>query len=141
MTPNPPLPPIPFVRGQQYTRADIYAILDIPLEGRKGDLHTGYHRHGADWEGTLLRWRGETNARLGHPAIQSMLSPATRKLIFTREDNREPFVFRGLATPARWEDTTPVTVWWGFNDPNGGGDSTTPTAFRGVRHCRAQPRG
>ena len=38
-----------YIVGNQYTRADIYKILDIPESKQKGDWQNGYHRHEQDY--------------------------------------------------------------------------------------------
>jgi 5-methylcytosine-specific restriction protein A len=135
---QPPQAPIPFAAGQQYTRDDIFDVLGIEPHPPGGNWFTGYNRHGQDWyvfahidtagrtghdygngwEGGLLRWRGKTGSHLGQDSIQSMLSPQMRVLIFTREHDRDPFTFQGVAVADDWVDTVPVTIWWRFPDPN-----------------------
>jgi 5-methylcytosine-specific restriction protein A len=44
-----PPPPIPFVVGRQYTRADIFDALGIRPHPTGGNWFTGYNRHGDDW--------------------------------------------------------------------------------------------
>ena len=46
-----------------------------------------------------------------------MLAPGSRVCVFTRDQDRDPFTFRGMARAERWADTEPVTVWWRFAEP------------------------
>lgn len=148
---------VPFVVGQTYTRKDVYRLLEVPSEQQGGDWDTGSHRHGNDWFvfctvgdagrtghdyanhwiGDELVWYGRTGSQLDHPRIQSMIKPAGNVLIFTREDNRAPFNFEGLAKAIRTEPTVPVTIHWRFpdrlgNSPTSGipGEIAFPSLYR-----------
>jgi hypothetical protein len=134
-----PPPPIPFVVGRQYSRADVFDLLGIRPHPTGGNWFTGYNRHGDDWyvfahiqaagrtghdyhnawEGGLLRWRGKTQSRLGHDSIRSMLAPGNRVFVFTRDNDRDPFTYRGVGHAERWQDTEPVTIWWRFDGSGG----------------------
>jgi 5-methylcytosine-specific restriction protein A len=129
---------IPFAVGRQYTRADVFDLLGIQPHPTGGNWFTGYNRHGDDWyvfchihaagrtghdydnawEGDLLRWRGKTGSQVRQDSIRSMLAPGRRVLVFTREQNRDPFTYQGLAHAERSEDTDPVTIWWRFSVPS-----------------------
>lgn len=125
-----------FVTGQYYTRADIYRILNLPEEKRGGDWNTGYHKnediwfifaaigttgrtghdYGNYWSGNSLVWRGRNGSSLKHKTIQDLIRKDSVVLIFTRSDNREPFVYQGRAVPLSVMDTRPITVFWGFEE-------------------------
>jgi hypothetical protein len=130
--------PVPFVVGRQYSRENIFDLLGIRPHPTGGNWFTGYNGHESDWyifahirtagrtghdyenawEGGLLRWSGKSGSRLEHDSIQAMLHPAGNVFVFTRERDRDPFTFQGVASAERWEDTVPVTVWWRVRDPN-----------------------
>jgi 5-methylcytosine-specific restriction enzyme A len=126
-----------FLIGESYTRKDIYEILRVPEELRRGDWNTGYHlyegsyflfvnvgspgRTGHDYtnrfEGDKLVWYGKTGAKLSHPSIQELLKPERDVYVFYREKPRAPFTYAGLGQPARVEDVVPVQVVWEFGRP------------------------
>ena len=37
-----------FTPGKQYTRNDVYEILDVPKDKRRGNWETGYNKYGDD---------------------------------------------------------------------------------------------
>ena len=124
-----------FQVGQRYSRSDIYALLNVPMDQRGGDWDTGYHTHDGEhfifanvgvagrtghdyrnaFHGDELTWFGRTGSRASHPSIQAMVQPDARVFVFFRDGDREPFTFAGLAHPVRVEDSTPVCVIWGFD--------------------------
>lgn len=123
---------IPFKVGNQYTRDEIYSILQVPKERQKGNWETGYNRWENDlyifttvgseatggfdynnrWEGRDFVWYSKQNATLNQPLIQWMLHSAERVFIFTRPAVRNPFVFEGVGMAVGWKDTSPVEVTW-----------------------------
>lgn len=137
--------PIPFVVGQNYTREDIYEILKVPEERRRGNWETGYTRWGNDlymfptvgsaatggydydngWEGDIFRWYAKESTRLDQPQIQWILTEAERIFIFTRPAVRNPFKFEGLGSVVSWEDVTPVLIRWKIGLPNSEATFTT----------------
>lgn len=46
------------------------------------------------------------------PVIQSMRAPRARVHLFARESDRDPFEYKGLVTPIREIDATPVEIIW-----------------------------
>jgi len=126
---------LPFVVGNEYTRQDIYEILQVPEDKRRGNWETGYTRWGDDlfmfptvgspatggydydngWEGEIFRWYAKENTRIDQPQIQWILNEAKRVFIFTRSAVRKPFRFEGLGTPASWESSSPVLIRWQIN--------------------------
>lgn len=136
----PKLGMIPFDVGHTYTRKKIGEYLGTDEDTTKGDWATGYHLHRDDAAGipgwwflfpsvgeeartghdyhnawlseTELQWEGKTHAHQGQPQIDSLLSGNAPVLLFSRDSNRDPFTFHGLATPSRIEDTTPVRLVW-----------------------------
>jgi 5-methylcytosine-specific restriction protein A len=133
-----PPAPIPFSVGRRYSREEIFTTLGIDPHPTGGNWFTGYNRHQDDWfifatvgaagrtghdydnrwEGDLLRWRGKTGSHLQQDSIRSMLHPRGRIFVFTRTSDRDPFTYEGAARAERQEATTPVTIWWRFDDPN-----------------------
>jgi len=129
------LHPNAFTAGNTYTRKDVYRTCGLPEETRGGNWGTGYHSHDGDWfifatigtagrsghnydngwEGSSLRWRGRTNSHLKQPSIISMVDPDAQVFIFTRNDDRPQFHFRGCGKAVRTSDTRPVTIWWEFD--------------------------
>jgi 5-methylcytosine-specific restriction protein A len=125
-------PPIPFVPGQKYTRADVYEILAVPEQQRRGNWETGYNRWGDNlyifstvgapatggydyanrWENGEFVWYAKERTNLKQPQIRWMLAPTGNILVFTRPGVREPYTFEGLASPISWEDSSPVLIRW-----------------------------
>jgi hypothetical protein len=122
----------PFVVGNTYTREDVYELLSVPEEKRRGNWETGYNRWGDDlfifstvgspatggydydnrWEDGVFVWYAKEGTKLSQPQIQWMLHSAERIFVFTRPAVRHPFVFSGIATPISWEDQSPVLIRW-----------------------------
>lgn len=135
-----------FQVGRRYTRNDIYKILEVPKDKQGGDWDTGYHRHGDDffvfcavgttgrtghdygnyWDGDELVWRGKTGSKESHPQIQAMLRGESDVYIFTRERDRDPFTYEGLAKGTLQGSTIPVTIRWRFGEPSEVRDETLP---------------
>lgn len=128
---------IHFTVGNQYSRKDIYNILDIP-HVKGGNWDTGYNRYNNDWFifcnlntpgrtgdihdnrfiGNELVWHGKARSHLSQPTIQSMINPIGNIHIFTRDDSdNTEFTYRGNARAKEQFDTTPVKIIWSFNDP------------------------
>lgn len=127
---------IPFTAGYLYSRGDIYEMVNVPEEQRRGNWDTGYNKFNGDWFifcnirtvartghkhkdefiGDDLHWYGKTNSKLQNPSMQSMVHPDGNIYIFTREDSRNPlFVYRGNARVKEYQDTTPVKIVWRFD--------------------------
>lgn len=110
-----------FEVGAKYARRDVYEIVKVPANRRRGNWETGYtsfhgevfifanigvpgrsgHDYDNVWLGDKLRWRGKTGSRLHQPMIKEMLEPSTRVHIFTRSDARHAFTYEGLAARFR----------------------------------------
>lgn len=129
--------PMTFDTTKTYTRADIFKDLGIEPAPIGGSWFTGYTQHQGEhyifanvgvpgrtghnyenvWEGADLRWRGKTGSRLGQPVIEAMTERDARVHVFTRDDDRKPFTYCGLARAKKKEDGSegsPVTVVWEF---------------------------
>ncbi|WP_036715367.1 DUF3427 domain-containing protein [Paenibacillus ehimensis] len=125
--------------GKNYSRKDIYRILNIPREQQGGNWDTGYHRYENDWFifanintkgrtghdyanrfiGNDLEWYGKNRSKLSQPSIQSFFNPAGKINIFVREDNNNPnFTYVGNGRIKEAYDTSPVKIIWRFDDPN-----------------------
>ncbi|MGG3580918.1 DUF3427 domain-containing protein [Priestia megaterium] len=129
---------IPFIVGHEYSRKDIYRIMEVPIHRQKGIWNTGYttyegdsfifaginttgrtgHNYRNRFIGNDLLWYGNNTSKLMQPSIQSLINPGGNVYIFTREDNANTmFIYRGNANAKKTVDTTPVEVLWGFLDP------------------------
>ena len=78
------MPGIPFDVGNKYTRADVYELLNVPEDRRRGNWETGYTRWGDDlfifstvgsaatggfdydnhWEGDQFVWYAKSGTNL-----------------------------------------------------------------------------
>lgn len=125
-----------FVVGIQYSRSDIFKILEIAPEPSGGAWFTGYVEHNGDhfifcnigavgrtghdydnhFSGDQLVWFGKRPSKIEHASIKNLLSPIGSTYIFYRLADRDPFMFAGVATPSQVFDTTPVKVIWDFMD-------------------------
>ncbi len=126
-----------FKINNTYSKNDIYNILNVPNNKRKGNWNTGYttyndniyifanigipgrtgHDYANSENGDLFNWEAKNNTKVSQSAIQRMLNPGLNKiLLFTRKNNRDPFTFRGYIKAKKYFDTTPVKIIWEFID-------------------------
>lgn len=125
-----------FRPDNSYTKNDIYRILSVPKSRQKGAWNTGYtfydgdffifaninttgrtgHDYNNYWDEDIFVWEAKNKSHLGQDSIQKIINPPAgqRNFLFTREDNRSPFIFEGTVEVARYEDTSPVKIWWKF---------------------------
>jgi len=121
-----------------YSRNDVYQALDVPAGRRRGNWETGYttydgevfifanvgapgrsgHDYDNQWIGEQLLWWGKKGSRLHQPTIRKILESGSFVHIFTRSDNRMPFIYAGRGHVVSTQDTSPVQVTWAFD----GGD-------------------
>ncbi|WDI40220.1 DUF3427 domain-containing protein [Bremerella sp. P1] len=122
----------PFIPGTEYTRADVYRLLDVPTHLQRGNWETGYNRyennlyifcnvgvkgrtdHDYDnhWEGDDFVWFAKTGTKLRQPQIQWMLNPTGKIFLFTRSVERGAFTFWGTVIAKNSEDSSPVKITW-----------------------------
>jgi 5-methylcytosine-specific restriction protein A len=127
-----------FEIGKAYSKNDIYEILKVPLERRKGAWDTGYRiwedkififanvgipgRTGDDynnyWDGDIFVWEGKKTSHINQPLIKKMLRNDIEIHIFTRTNDKSPFTYEGLASASEYQNTTPVVVNWIFDKPD-----------------------
>lgn len=130
-------PVLPFVLAKQYSRSDVFKVLNLNPEPTGGPWFTGYAEHdgncfifcnvgapgrtGHDYsnqfDGDRLVWFGKGPSKLEHSSIQRLLKPERRLYIFYRLADRDSFTFAGVARPHHVFDTTPVKVVWDFYLP------------------------
>lgn len=125
-----------FSVGKSYSKNDIYELLQVPEESRKGSWDTGYRSYKGDififsnvgipgrtghnynnyWDGDLFVWEGKTTSHLRQPLIQKMLNPeiGQKNFLFTRTNDKFPFTYEGAVVVKNFEDTTPVKITWQF---------------------------
>lgn len=126
-----------FRLGSLYTRSAIFSVLGLSPEPRGGAWFTGYTDFGDDtfvfcnvgaagrtghdyanhFSGRQLVWQAKGPSKLDQPSIQRMLDRSRRVYIFHRSDDRDPFTFGGLGTPAKVFDERPVRIIWDLDDP------------------------
>lgn len=131
-------PVLPFVLAKQYSRSDVFKVLNLDPEPTGGPWFTGYaehdgncfifcnvgapgrtgHDYGNQFDGDRLVWFGKGPSKLGHSSIQRLLEPESRLYIFYRLADRDLFTFAGVARPHKVFDTTPVKVVWDFYLPS-----------------------
>jgi hypothetical protein len=121
-----------FTKGQNYTKEDIYSILDVEPCRQKGAWNTGYRMYKGDififanvgvagrtghdydnrWEGATFVWYGKTNSSVSQPLVRYIISNIHPVHIFTRDDDRAPYSYQGLGKAIHIVETTPVEVHW-----------------------------
>lgn len=134
---------IPFIVGSKYGRADIKDNIGTREDTTKGDWATGYHQHfdkeasidgwffvfanvgasgrtGHDYKNYWLddkdfAWQAKPHTNIQHDQINKLASGDYPVLLFIRNNDRDPFVYRGLVTAHEINDTTPVSVVWRCN--------------------------
>lgn len=124
--------PMPFAVGSTYTRDDIYRMMHVPENQRKGNWETGYNRFENDlfifanvgsagrsghdysnqWIGDELAWEAKNGTTIKQPQIRWMLNPTGKVFLFTRTHDRSPFIFEGLASAVEVRNTSPVFIRW-----------------------------
>jgi 5-methylcytosine-specific restriction protein A len=91
-----------FTTGKSYSKNDIYEILKVPIERRKGAWDTGYreyegeififsnvgipgrtgHDYNNYWDGDLFVWEAKTKSNINQPLIKKMLNPLSDQRIY-----------------------------------------------------------
>lgn len=128
---------LPFIIGKQYSRNDLYEILNIH-DTKGGNWSTGYtkykdtfyifinletsgrtgHNYNDRWlsDGTL-DWRAKANTKLNQPTINEMISNKYPCCFFIRTDNRNVhFTYHGIGKAIRVYESTPVEIIWDFSE-------------------------
>lgn len=125
-----------FHKGQEYSRKDIYNILDVPEFKQQGNWNTGYtqyknqyfifanigiagrtgQNHNNCFQGEYLEWNAKSFSHIEQPTIKKMTDDGTIVHIFTRTDSNNPlFIYQGIGKALKVENTTPVKVLWEFH--------------------------
>jgi 5-methylcytosine-specific restriction protein A len=121
-----------FILGSQYTKKDLYAILNVPHRKQGGNWNTGYHRYGNDfylfcnigvagrtghdynnrWEGNNLVWYGKSQTTIHQTTIKHLISGNFSIYIFTRTNSDNPFTFEGRGLMLSYRESVPVEITW-----------------------------
>ena len=124
-----------FTIGEKYSRKIIQELLQVPSERRGGIWNNGSCQYngeyfifanintpgttGHDYKnqfiGDDLEWYGETSSKLHWPSIQNLITTTTTIHILYRENNRDEFIYLGLAKCKKYFDTSPVKIVWSFD--------------------------
>jgi 5-methylcytosine-specific restriction protein A len=129
-----------FAIDQKYSKAQIYEILQVPLERRHGAWDTGYrqyeeniflfsnvgipgrtgHDYNNYWDGDLFVWEGKNKSNANQPLVRKMLNPEPNQnnFLFTRTNDKEPFVYEGTVIVKEFENTSPIRITWQLNNDN-----------------------
>lgn len=127
-----------FIPNRQYSKWDIYDVLDVPEHKQRGAWDTGYreyegniyifsnigipgrtgHDYNNYWDGDLFMWEGKTKSNINQPLIRKMLEGSNKQSIFlfTRTDDRLPFTFEGKIKVLEFVNSSPVKVTWRLDD-------------------------
>ena len=126
-----------FVVGQEYTKNDIYKILNVPIESQKGSWDTGYRsyngeiyiftnvgtagrtgvNHGNYWQNDDLVWFGKSTSHIQQNLIKMMISNEVNVHIFFRNDSTKGFIYKGLGRAISFEGSRPIKIVWSFINP------------------------
>jgi 5-methylcytosine-specific restriction enzyme A len=119
-----------FQIGKRYSKEDIYAILNVPPQKRRGAWDTGYRtwnnvmfifanvgipgRTGINyknyWDGDQLVWYTKPNGQ----QFEELISDQVEKKLFTRTDDRNPFTYEGNVFAVKHTNDAPKEIVWGF---------------------------
>lgn len=127
-----------FTVDQTYTKKQIYELLKVPTERRKGNWDTGYREYDGDfyifanigipgrtghdytnyWDGDLLHWEAKAGSHTAMPSIRKLLSGDLnqRVFIFTRTNDMDPFTYEGIGQVDDYAHQRPVKVIWKFDN-------------------------
>lgn len=126
-----------FTIEQTYTKKQIYELLKVPIERRKGSWDTGYREYNGDyyifanigipgrtghnyanyWDGDLLHWEAKANTHIAMPSIRKLLNRELnqRVFVFTRTNDMDPFTYEGIGKVCEYVDQVPVKIIWQFD--------------------------
>jgi 5-methylcytosine-specific restriction enzyme A len=133
-----------FTINKSYSKQDIYEILEVPENKRRGAWDTGYRmwsdsmfifanvgipgRTGIDyknyWDGDQLVWYTKPNGQ----QFEELISEKITKFLFTRSDDRSPFTFEGKVKPVTFTDDSPRQIVWEFLSNQGRFEETAEEA-------------
>ena len=139
-----------FTVNEKYSKIDIYRILNVPIDKRKGSWNTGYVKykenififanvgvsgrtgvnHNNYWDGDELIWQAKQNAKMDQPLIKSILSSKS-VLVFTRTNSRDPFTFEGNGKAKEYSHKIPIKVRWSFEEIDSPIDAVIAEEIRG----------
>jgi len=129
---------MPFQVGRLYSKNDIYKILNVPMVQRKGAWNTGYIKYKDDyflfsnigiaartggeyidhWDGDYFIWEAKGNSTINQPLIKQLLDKNNNIHLFTRTDNKAPFIYEGKVVAGKFEATIPVKITWILSSDN-----------------------
>ena len=127
-----------FIVSQEYTKNDIYKLLNVPIESQKGSWDTGYRsyngeiyiftnvgtagrtgvNHGNYWQNDNLVWFGKSTSHIQQNLIKMMISNETNVHIFFRNDSAKGFIYKGLGRVDSFEGSKPIKIIWSFINPD-----------------------
>lgn len=119
-----------FKLGEEYTKKDLYLLLNVPTEKQKGAWDTGYRkwnnafylfanigtqgRAGTNynnyWDGNNLMWYAKRSGSL----MKELTDPNNQIFLFTRSNNRSPFIFQGEVIAKSFSNKFPYQILWSF---------------------------
>lgn len=105
-----------FIIEKEYTKNDIYNLLNVPLESQKGSWDTGYRsyngdiyifanigtagrtgvNHGNYWDKDKLVWFGKATSHKEQKLIKMMISSEVNVHMFFRNNSSNAFTYKGL---------------------------------------------
>jgi len=127
-----------FTVGTVYTKNDIYSLLNVPVESRKGSWDTGYRSYGGEififtnvgvagrtgvnhgnyWQDDSLVWFGKSTSHTQQNLIKMMISNEVNVYIFFRNDAVKGFTYKGLGKAVQYEGSKPIKIVWTFINPD-----------------------
>ena len=126
-----------FIIGKTYTKNDIYALLNVPIESQKGSWDTSYSsyngdvfiftnigvarrtgaNHGNYWNNGNLIWYGKATSHPQQPLVRMMASNECNIHIFFRNDSAKAFTYKGLGLAVSLDGDKPIRITWSFINP------------------------
>ena len=126
-----------FSIGQEYTKKDIYKLLNVAIVSQKGSWDTGYRSYGGEiyifanvgtpgrtgvnhgnyWQGDNLVWFGKSTSHIQQNLITMMVSNEVNVHIFFRNDSTKGFTYKGLGRAISFEGSKPIRIIWSFINP------------------------
>jgi len=127
-----------FTVGKEYTKNDIYSLLNVPIERQKGSWDTGYRSYGGEvfiftnvgiagrtginhgnyWQNENLVWFGKSTSHIQQNLIKMMISNEVNVHIFFRNDAIKGFTYKGLGKALQYEGSNPIQIVWTFINPD-----------------------
>lgn len=123
---------MPFIPCVRYTRNDIYQILNVPEDKRRGHWESGLHYFNGEnyifasmevptttghnyqnrWLENRFEWFGKSGSLIRHVGVGRLFQPNAVNHLFTKIGSSTSFEYNGLVRAAKPESQNPIRVLW-----------------------------